>query len=103
MADAEIFADGLGDFAGRNILALPAERIADAIDEVVVALLILAQQIAGAEPGIAGGQDIAQGILLRCLRGSVALEAGAEFDGSFATLPSASPAWFGAQAMQKPF
>src|SRR5438046_2722178 len=42
-----------------DVLALPAEGVADAIDEVVVAIGVLAQQVPGAEPGVAAREGVA--------------------------------------------
>ena len=55
-----------GDFGCRDVLALPAKRVADAVDEGVEALGVAAHQIAGAHPGVAGGEDIAQDFPSRC-------------------------------------
>ncbi len=77
--DAREDGDRLGHFARRDVLALPAERVADAVDEEVVAERVAAQEVAGAEPGVALCEDVAQDFLLgvRALR--VALEAAAFF------------------------
>ena len=56
-------ADRVIDFAGRDILALPAEGVADPVDEMKEALLVEPHQIAGAEPGVALGEDVAQDFL----------------------------------------
>src|SRR3954447_7406145 len=68
---------GVVDLRGRDVLALPAKGVADAIDEVEEAFLVEPHQIAGAEPGIALGKDIAQDLLLGLARLGVALEAAA--------------------------
>src|SRR5262249_3295720 len=70
---------GVVDLRSRDIFALPAEGVANAIDEVEKALVIELHQIAGAEPGIAVSEDIAQNLLL-CLAGvGIALEAASAF------------------------
>src|SRR6266702_2384835 len=61
-------------FASRDVLALPAEGVADAVDEVHVALLVAQHQITGAEPGIALGKDVAQNLFLGLGGIRVALE-----------------------------
>src|SRR6185437_9154123 len=62
-----------GDFGGGNVLALPTEGVADAIDEVEEAALVLAHEIATAIPGVAWLEDVAQHLLLRGLRVRIAL------------------------------
>src|SRR6516225_7327609 len=52
--------DHLRDLGGGHVLTLPAEGVADAIDEVEEALLVLAHEIAGAIPGVSGREHIAQ-------------------------------------------
>src|SRR5216117_393493 len=49
----------VGDLLRGDVLALPAEGVADAIDEVVVAIGVLAQQVPGAEPGVAAREGVA--------------------------------------------
>src|SRR5579864_6027971 len=44
--------DRLRNFGGRNVLALPAERIADAVDKIEKASLILSHQVSGAYPEV---------------------------------------------------
>src|SRR5439155_933610 len=51
-------AEDVGDLLRGDVLALPAEGVADAIDEVVVAVGVLAQQVPGAEPGIAAREGV---------------------------------------------
>ena len=75
IAHARAGGDDGGDLAGGDVLALPAEGVANAIDEIEKPLIVLAHQIAGAVPGIALGKDIAQYLLLRRLRIRVAFEA----------------------------
>src|SRR3984893_4596510 len=62
---------------GPHVRALPAEDIAEAIDEVEIALLVEPHQIAGAKPGIALGEHVAQNLLFGFGRVGVALEAAA--------------------------
>ena len=63
------------DLLRRDVLALPAEGVADAVDEVEVVVGVAAQEIAGAEPGVAGLEDVAQDLAFGFLRRRVALEA----------------------------
>ena len=62
LVDAGKAADDLGDLGGRDVLALPAERVADAVDEIEIAVGVLAHEIAGAEPGIALLEHVAQNL-----------------------------------------
>src|SRR5260370_26716231 len=66
--------DRVVHLAGRDVLALPAEGVADPVDEMEVARRVAQHQIAGAEPGIAFGKDIAQDLLRGLGRVRVALE-----------------------------
>ena len=68
-----------GHFAGRDVLALPAEGVADAIDEIEIAQLVAPHQIAGAEPAVALLEHVAQNLLLRVGRLVVAVEVAARF------------------------
>src|ERR1700730_3244013 len=68
-------------FGGRDILALPAEGIADPIDKVEIATCIEPHQIAGAKPGIARRQHIAQDFLFGLVSIGVALETAAAIVG----------------------
>src|SRR5580704_12441318 len=65
------------DLAGCDVLALPAEGIAEAIDKIEETLLILPHQVAGAKPGIAFREDIAQNFLVGLACIGIALEAAA--------------------------
>src|SRR5471032_2171028 len=67
--------DRLSHFGGRHVLAFPAECIADAIDEIEISVLVLAHEIAGAEPGVALLEHVAQNLVLILAGGGVALEA----------------------------
>src|SRR6202008_4865098 len=62
--DARDDAERLGHFAGRDVLALPAERVADAVDEIEIAVGVAAHQVAGADPHIALREGAAQGLFL---------------------------------------
>src|SRR5690606_8345522 len=72
--DARTLRKGIGDLDCRYILALPAERIADTVDEIEIAVRILLHQIAGAEPAVALLLDIAENFRLRRLGIGIALE-----------------------------
>src|SRR5206468_6525888 len=69
--------DRVVHLARRDVLALPAERVADPVDEMEVALFIAQHEIARAEPGIAFGKDVAQHLLLGLGRVGVTLEGAA--------------------------
>ena len=71
--------DRFGDLRGRDVLAFPAERVADAIDEIKEAAGILAHEIAGAIPGVAAGKHVAQDLALRFRLVGIALERTAGF------------------------
>jgi len=89
--DAGAVRDRLGYFGRRHILSLPAEGIADTIDEMEIAGVVPHHQVAGAEPGIARYQYIAQDFLFGLVSVGVALEAPA----SFACLPDAADGFTG--------
>ena len=74
---ARAFADRIIDFAGRDVLALPAEGVADPVDEMEEALLVEPHQVAGAEPGVALGEHVAQDLLLGLGLVGIALETAA--------------------------
>src|SRR5207247_2546445 len=62
------------DFGCRDVLALPAEGVADAIDEIEIAVFVLAHQIAGSEPAVSFCEHVVQDLPVGlCLTG-VALE-----------------------------
>src|SRR5262245_59817062 len=46
-------ADRLFDFGGGHVFALPAKGVADAVDEIEIAVRILAHEVAGSEPHVA--------------------------------------------------
>src|SRR5690348_16762567 len=66
--------DRLRDFRRRDILALPAEGVADAVDEIEIAARVLAHQVAGAEPRIALLEHVAQHLALARLLFRIAFE-----------------------------
>src|SRR5262249_35062960 len=68
-------ADRLGDFRGRDVLTLPAEGIADAVDEIEITTNVAAQEIARAEPAIPFGEHVAKNLGLVVNRIGIALEA----------------------------
>ncbi len=57
-------ADRFRNLARGNILALPAEGIADAVDKIEITLLILAHQVAGTNPSVSRLKHIAQDLAL---------------------------------------
>src|SRR5205807_2311927 len=79
LGDAAAGSDGFRYLGGRDILALPAEGVADAVDEIEEAAGILAHQVAGAEPRIADGEDVAQYFFRRRVGVGIALERAAVF------------------------
>src|SRR5262245_11985543 len=74
MQDAVECAELLRQLGGRDVLALPAKGVADAVDEIEEALLVPAHQVAGPYPGVARCEDMAQDSLLGLGRTGVALE-----------------------------
>src|SRR5262245_53179021 len=69
--------DRVVHFAGRDILALPAEGITDTIDKMEKALVVEPHQVAGAEPGIAFRDYVTQNLPLGLGFVGIALEAAA--------------------------
>src|SRR5262245_30925728 len=74
MQDALESAELLRHLGGSHVLALPAKGVADAVDEVEEALLVLAHHVAGPYPSIARCEDLAQDFLLGLGRTGVPLE-----------------------------
>src|SRR5262245_44831012 len=68
-------ADRFFHLGGRYVLALPTERVADPVDEVEIAILILAHQVAGAKPDVAFDEYVVQDLLLGLGLSRVAFEA----------------------------
>ena len=64
----------LRDLRGRDVLALPAKGVADAIDEIIEATVVAAHQIAGAIPGVAGLEHVAEDFTLGVFCAGIALE-----------------------------
>src|SRR5204863_4987449 len=56
----------------------PPERVANPIDEIEVALFVLAHQVAGAEPLVSTLEDVTEDLLFGGLAAGVALEAAAD-------------------------
>src|SRR5438874_918093 len=54
----------LGDLGRRYVLTLPAERVADAIDEVEIAFGVPSHEIARPEPGVIRLEHVAEDLLL---------------------------------------
>src|SRR5262249_21495294 len=80
----------LGHLVGGDVLALPAEGVADPVDEIEVAVGVDAHQVAGGEPGVALLEDVVQDLLLG--RGLVDV-AGVLRAGVAADLADAPAAW----------
>src|SRR5437870_102106 len=62
------------DFRRRHVLALPAERVADAVDELDVAETLIAYEVAGVEPAVTFLENVAQQLRLAGLLVGVAVE-----------------------------
>src|SRR6266849_841178 len=76
--DAGISRHRLGDLGRGHVLALPAKGITNAVHEVEEAPFVLSHQIAGAEPGIALLEYVAQDLRFRILSAGVPLEPAAD-------------------------
>src|SRR3989304_2801615 len=63
------------DAGGRDVLALPPEGVTNAVDEVVVPVLVAADEVGAAEPRIALLEHVAQNLRLGCGAVGVAVEA----------------------------
>lgn len=76
LAHRRVEPHGLADLGGGDVLGLPAEGVADAVAEEGEAVGVAAQDVAGPEPGVAGGKDVAQDLGVGGVRVvEVALEA----------------------------
>ncbi len=64
----------VGHFGRRHVLALPAEGVADAVDEVEKSVVVAAHQVAGAKPGIALDEDVSQDLAFGLLAAGIAFE-----------------------------
>src|ERR1700761_364357 len=78
--DAWTLQDRLVHLRRRNVLALPAESVADPIDEMKKAAVVDHHQVASPKPGVALGEHVTQDFLLGFDRIGVALEAAARVD-----------------------
>src|SRR2546426_1773626 len=78
--DAGTRAQHLGDLGRRDVLALPAERVAEAIDEVEVAFVVPSHKIARPEPGVVRLEHVAENLSLGGVRARVAFEPRADVD-----------------------
>src|SRR6266581_2753565 len=67
-------ADRLRDLRGRDVLALPAERVADTVDEIEVAVRVPSHEVTGAKPRVARLEDAAQDLALGVFLARVPLE-----------------------------
>src|SRR5271156_6838179 len=75
------------NFGGRDVFALPAERVASPIDEIKEAVGVPTHQIAGPVPGIATLEHVPNYLSL-CFDGTrIALEFAAGLSPAFADLP----------------
>src|SRR5262249_17557518 len=69
-------ADGFLDLSSGDVLALPTEGVADAVDEKEVAGGVLAHQVAGSKPDVVLLEHVAQDLSVGLVLGRIALEAG---------------------------
>ena len=77
LGDLRELADHVADLVGGDVLALPAERVAQAVDEVDAPVGVLALHVARAEPEVALFEDVLDHALVACgLVVEVALEHG---------------------------
>src|SRR5437764_14904148 len=60
-----------------DVLAFPAERVADTVDEIEIAAPVLAHEVAGTKPGVALLEHIAHTFLCGFRRAGIALETSA--------------------------
>src|SRR5205809_5899938 len=67
-------ADRLRDLRGRDVLALPAERVADTVDEIEVAVRVPSHEVPGAKPRVPRLEDAAQDLALGVFLARVPLE-----------------------------
>src|SRR5271166_5658132 len=72
--DAGKCRDGCRDLGRCHVLTLPAERIADPVDEIKESGFVHAHKVAGAKPGVARFEYVAKDFLLSVLALSVAFE-----------------------------
>src|SRR5262249_29483468 len=56
--------DRFRNLGGGDVLALPTEGVADAIDKIKEAVRVLPHQVAGAKPEVPRREDVAQDLLL---------------------------------------
>ena len=59
LGDLRVLAHHVADFVGGDILRVPAESVAEAVDEVDAPVGVLAVHVAGAEPHVVLGEDVA--------------------------------------------
>src|SRR3546814_9698475 len=62
------------DFRGGDVLAFPAEGVANPVNELDMRVALITNQIAGVEPAIAGLENIAQQFRVRTFLIGVAIE-----------------------------
>src|SRR5262249_61239610 len=75
IGDAVKLAQRPRDFGRGDVLAFPAEGVADAVDEIEKPFFVAPHQVAGAEPRVARREHVAQDLLLGVRGAGVALEA----------------------------
>src|SRR5690242_14319971 len=74
LLDSGKSADRLCHFGGRDIFSLPAEGVADTVDEVEIALLVLSHQVAGAKPCVSRLEHVAEYLFLGRLLAGIAFK-----------------------------
>src|SRR5438309_8405726 len=67
-------AEDLGDLGGGDVLALPAEGVAEAVDEVEVALVVASHEVARAKPGVIRLEYVSENLPLGGIGAGVAFE-----------------------------
>ena len=65
VTNARAAAQGVLDFEGRDIFALPSKGIADPIDKIIESTRIAPHEIAGAKPGVIDVKGIPEDLALR--------------------------------------
>src|SRR5713226_2579294 len=74
LGDGRKRGDRLRHFRGRHVLTLPAERVAEAVDEIKIAVRVPAHQVARCEPRIALLEHVAKDLLFGFRPAGVAVE-----------------------------
>src|SRR5689334_14090084 len=78
LSDPRKRADNLRHFERRNVFTLPAKGVADAIDEIEIALPVRPHQVTGTVPCVSRREHVAKNLLFRGLRAGITLESTAD-------------------------